>query len=80
MNKPFHYGTEKWHNIRYTYAGGHVVKTDFEMSVEDAVNTALFEKSGIDNLEKVEYAGTERVGAWQDVTGDFKRRYKKGSR
>lgn len=77
MAKPFHYSTEKWHNVRYTRNGK--VSTDFEMSLADAVNTGLFQRSGLDGLEKVEYAGTQYVGAWEDVTAEYKRQYRQGA-
>jgi hypothetical protein len=71
------YSVDKWHNIRYYYTNGRTV-TDFELTVEDAVDTGVFENRGVLDLVKVEWcgpAGPTESSYWKDITALYKAGY-----
>lgn len=84
------YPAEKWHNIRIVRTDGSVA-TDYEMSVADAVETAIFHNLGIVGVAKVEWRGAhigqpytdqetgKVVSPWRDVTEHYKNLYHEGT-
>lgn len=73
---------ENWHNIRWTRRandGKLVVNSDFEYSVEEAVENDLFHKRGTRDLVVVEFSGPAGGPHFDNVTDYYLSQYRRQS-